>query len=607
MLKVNLRGKNINALVLESRNAAEVKSEIRSADFQLKKISGAAIKPFLQKEFLEAVKDTAQYFVASSGAFLSHLIPAFILENINLLAKTDYSGQIVKNPERLKNEMLALQAPDEERAALYRSLIREEFAKKRSVFMCLPQNESIKNARENLERGIESFVCVFHSDMSKKDLAREIKKVYQTKHPVLIIGTAKWLFLPKNDLGTIIIDKENETGWKTLSRPFIDFRVFIETLASKKNVRLIMGDSFLRIETLYRYKQGEIGEFESVKWRLLSNTATQVVDLRETSKKEFKVLSGEFLELINDTISKKSSIFIFAARKGLSSVTICRDCGEQVKCLNCASPMVLYKTKIGGGGVFKCHQCGETRDAAETCRHCQSWKLASFGSGIDRVAEEIRKNIPGVKLFEIHKDVASTHSRALGIIKNFYEERGSILLGTEMALNYLPKKVGRSAISSFDSLFSIPDFRIREKIFRLVLETKNLAREKFLIQTRNPDDPTIKFALNGNLMEFYKGEIEDRRILEYPPFSIFIKITVRGTRNLVNKETEILKNIFSEIGDKSYGVAIFPSIHEKKGEQSAVNTVIKLLCSDWPNHNLISLLKSLPPHFEIKVDPDNLL
>ena len=37
LLKINLRGKNISALVLESRDAIEAKSEIKSADFSLKK------------------------------------------------------------------------------------------------------------------------------------------------------------------------------------------------------------------------------------------------------------------------------------------------------------------------------------------------------------------------------------------------------------------------------------------------------------------------------------------------------------------------------------------------------------------------------------------
>jgi primosomal protein N' (replication factor Y) len=408
----------------------------------------------------------------------------------------------------------------------------------------------------------------------------------------------------------MIIDKENKNGWKTLSRPFIDLRFIAETLARKKNIPVILGDSLLRTETLYKFKQGEIGEFENIKWRMPPQIKIGIADLRETAKKakEFKTLSYELSEMIKKTVADGSHMFIFAARKGLASVVVCRDCGESVKCSNCSMPVVLYKTKtrsengIEIGGAFKCHQCGETRDAAERCQSCQSWRLGSYGAGIDRVAEEIKKEIPEVKLFEIHKDVTATSTKASKVVEDFYKTSGSILLGTEMAFPYLYKKITFSAIASFDSLFSIPDFRIREKIFNIILQVRDLAKERFIIQTRNPDDSTVIFGGLGNLMEFYKKEIEDRQALGYPPFGLFVKITTRGTKNFVGKETENLKNIL-----RDYNAIIFNSIQEKKGEQAAVNAIIKLSKKEWPKDDLLAIIKSLPPHFEIKVDPDTVL
>lgn len=607
LIKINIRGKNIPAIVLQSREVSEAKAEIKSAGFQLKKISAVSAKPFLQDEFLDAVKTSAEYFAATQGNILSHLIPSLVLENPNILptAKEKNQREETKNT---KSEVAILQAPNEERISIYRSLIREEFAKGKSVFLCLPQNESVKQAKENLERGIESFVCAFHREMSGKSLKKEWKKASQTEHPVLVIATAKWLFMPRDDFGSIILENENDNGWKTLSRPFMDLRFFAETLAKKKKIRIIFGDSFLRTETLYRYKCGEIAEFESVKWRLPQEINTAVVDFKKPVQKEFRILSNELLGLIRENVEKSSHLFIFAAKKGLSPITVCRDCGEQVRCSNCSSPMILHKknpyrkTARDEGNVFKCHQCGETREAAEFCQKCKSWKLAAFGLGIDRVAEEIRKSFPNIKLFEIHKDIATTNAKASEIIKSFYENRGAVLLGTEIAFPYLYKKITSTAISSIDSLFSIPDFRIREKVFRLILQTKNLAKENFLIQSRDPEDQTIKLAVNGNLLEFYKKEMEDRQVLDYPPFGIFIKVTARGNKNFVIKETEDLKNILKE-----YDPVIFSSVHEKKGEQSANNAVIKMRRESWPENKLIRLLRSLPPHFEIKVDPDNLL
>lgn len=604
LLKINLRGKKISGLVLASRNAAEFKSEIKSADFQLKKISDFESGPFLEKAFWEAAEESSKYFATSVGSVIYHLLPSFILENPNLL-QTAFKALNKNKTEKetgLKNEVAILQTTEDERLSLYRSLIREEFARKKSVFLCLSQNEDVRLTKEKLERGIESFVCVFHNEMSKKDLIKEWKKTYQTKHPILVIATSKWLFLPREDLGTIIIDKENQAGWKSLSRPFIDLRFFARTLANKKNIRFVIGDNLLRTETLYEYKQGEIGEFESVKWRLPSEIETQIVDLRQSTKKEkeFKAVSVELLNLVKETTDRGSNVFILALRKGLATSIICRDCGEPVKCFNCEAPMVLYKIK--DSGIFKCHQCGETRDAAEVCQNCKSWKLGAFGAGIERVVQEMKEGLPQLKIFELNKDIAPTNTKAAKIIDDFYSNRGSILLGTEMAFSYLYKKTSLSAIAAFDSIFAIPDFRIREKIFRLILQTKNLAKEKFLIQTRNPDDETLNLALNGNLVEFYKKEVEDRETLNYPPFGIFIKVTARGTKNFVTKEIDILRKGLAE-----FNPTIFPSVHEKRGEPVAGNAVIKLPKNQWPEPKLLAILKSLPPHFEIKIDPDNLL
>ena len=101
LVRVNIRSKPILALVLESKSVLEAKSEIKSADFQMKKISGLTARPFLQKEFLEAAKRTAAFFATSTGGVLSHLLPNYILENPGLLSngKTKNSKK-----NRIKNQ-----------------------------------------------------------------------------------------------------------------------------------------------------------------------------------------------------------------------------------------------------------------------------------------------------------------------------------------------------------------------------------------------------------------------------------------------------------------------------------------------------------------------
>ncbi len=601
-MHVPIRGKTKHAVVLRSTPIEESKTEIKSASFSMRKISSITANSFLDEDFMLGVHEAAFYFATTLGSMLFHMIPAFITNNPKLLKFIKEKPEIEKSISQTKSRLEIIQTEFEERYMHYKAAIREEFAKKKSVFLCLPQNEDVRKAKNKLEKGIESFVVYFHNEMSDKEITTLWKKTITSEHPLLIIATANWFFIPRKDIGLIILDQENKSGWKTLKRPFVDLRKCLEIIGRAKNVRTVLGDSILRIETLFRYKQGEIEEFESVKWRLPSQIQTDIIDMGEETKKTktFSSLSKSALTHLKKTSADGNHSFVFAARKGLAPSTLCQDCGNIVVCNNCEAPMILYKKRESN--VFRCHQCGETRDAAETCKKCGGWRLASFGTGIEKVVDELIEHFDKSLIFQIDRETTPSSKSANLVIEKFQKTRGSILVGTEMALSFLNKKVDTSLIAAFDSLFSVPDFRIREKIFRLILEVRSVAKENFIIQSRNLDNEALVFAKNGNLVEFYKMESEERASLSYPPYSIFIKITSRGSKSHVNANSVELEKIFEE-----FNPLIFPSIHEKRGEIAAINLVLKIRETDWPQKELIKTLKSLPQHYEIKVDPDNLL
>jgi primosomal protein N' len=58
-------------------------------------------------------------------------------------------------------------------------------------------------------------------------------------------------------------------------------------------------------------------------------------------------------------------------------------------------------------------------------------------------------------------------------LEKFRAKPGSILLGTEMMLQYIHEKVENSVIISLDSLFSLPDFRIQEKILSMLITLRS--------------------------------------------------------------------------------------------------------------------------------------
>ena len=108
--------------------------------------------------------------------------------------------------------------------------------------------------------------------------------------------------------------------------------------------------------------------------------------------------------------------------------------------------------------------------------------------------------------------------------------KASILVGTEMIFSYINQPVDRVVAISVDGLFTLPEFKINEKVFHLLLKLKSLAKKTFIIQTRFPELPIFDNVLRGNISGFYKEEIESRKIFQYPPFKLLIKITKEGKK-----------------------------------------------------------------------------
>lgn len=599
VVKVPLRKKTIPAIVLSLQEVSEAKSSIKDSAYSIRKIKEIKSFELTSPKFIEASKEMADYLAASTGSVINSTIPKSILLGA-VKIKTE-----IKAPESARvHEKFVLQADSEERYANYRSFIREEFAKGFSVFFCLPTIQDIKKTLEILSKGIEQYAFALHSGMSKNEILENWAKILSETHPVLIIATGSFLSIPRADIGAIIVDKENSSAYKSQARPYFDVRKFSEILSEKMKIKMIFGDMLLRTETIWRHGQGEFIEFSPLKFRSLSTATQEVVDMKKlkggSETAPFKIISGELERLVKTTQENNEHMFIFVARRGLSPTTLCNDCGTIVLCSFCKAPTVLHRSIKEN--FFLCHRCGERRSALEKCANCDSWNLTALGIGMERVYEELSGKFPEVKIFRIDADNSPTHKIACQTIKKFYESPGSILIGTEMALVYLNEKIANTAVVSVDSFFSLPDFRINEKVLNILLKIRSFAAKNFLIQTRDSSQKVIEYAVKGNLAEFYRDEINNRESLEYPPFSTLIKITGSGEKKKVAEEMDKLEKYFDP-----YHLAIFPAFTPFAKGKYSMHALIKIPRESWVDRDLLDKLKNLPPYFNINVDPESLL
>jgi len=597
IITVPLRKKEVPALVVEARQAQKEKSSIRKASFAVRKLTAQKETRLFSKDFLKAVEQTSLFHASSFGSTLHALVPKAIIE-------TPPQYEILKTRKsRAPQESFIFQAETPERISEYKSIVREEFAKKKSAFLCVPTQKEIPFLKESLEKGIEPHVYVLHGSQTKKTITKTWKNIFEANHPVLIISTGLFLGVPCKDLGTIIIENESNDSYKRIDRPFIDIRIFAEYYAKTSKTRLIWSDTLLRTETLWKYHEGDFLPLTPPSFRYLSSSERKVVSIsqrgHEKKTKEFILFSEDIKKRI-ESVDEGKKIILFTNRKGLFPLTLCNDCKEVVSCKECSRPVVLYRRPKGNH--FVCHSCGSERDADEKCKVCGGWKLSTVGIGINLVEEVLRKHISSTKLFVVDPDKAKTPKRVSGIIEKFEKANSGILLTTELGLLQISKPVDHVAVISIDSLFAIPDFKMNEHIFRLLLRLRSLSKESFTVQTRNEDLSLFDLALQGNLLAFYRQEIQSRKDQIYPPFVIFIKCTIKGGKESVREESARVEEFLKE-----YKPDIYPAFVKKVKNKTIVHILLTLRKDVWPDKKLSEKLLSLPLSVSVDVSPKSLL
>ncbi len=379
----------------------------------------------------------------------------------------------------------------------------------------------------------------------------------------------------------------------------------------------------LRLETIERKDIDNLTPFHPLQFRTNFKGKIEIIDknmkkenvtpVKENKNPVFKIFPEESLREIKNAVFHNKSIFIFALRKGLATMTVCKDCNDTLSCKKCGSPLVLYSSQKNKKRIFVCNRCEIDVDGDVACENCGSWNLMPLGIGIDTIYEEIEKVFDQkIKIFKLDKESAKTTKGAEKIIKEFEENSGSILIGTEMAFFYLQKKVALSIVASFDSLWSIPNFKMGERIIHIILSIMSHTNEKIIIQTKNEHDTSILAIKSGNLLSFVREELEDRKKLNYPPFRRFIKITYIGNKEETIKARKALEEVFKE-----YKPEIFSAFIAKQKEKYTTNALIKLDPKKWSlpeismnshiDENLLAKLLSLPMSFQVLVDPEDLL
>ena len=455
-----------------------------------------------------------------------------------------------------------------------------------------------------LERFISRFgketIAVLHSKLSIGERHDEWERIKDEKAKI-IIGARSAIFAPVKKLGIIIIDEEHDSSYKSEASPKYNAKEVAKKIAKEEKIPLLLGSATPDLITFYNAKETKkITILELTKRANNSNLPkVEIVDLKqELANGNRSMLSHDLYGAIEKNLKDKLQTILFLNRRGYSTFIMCRNCGYTVKCKNCNISMTYhsYENKL------KCHYCGYEEKLVKTCPECGSDKIRYFGTGTQKLEQEIHKQFPNAKTIRMDVDTVTKKNSHEEILSKFKNEDIDILIGTQMVVkgHHFPK-VTLVGVIAADSSLNIDDYRATERTFQILTQVAGRAgREnlpgKVIIQSYNPENFSIQNAQKQNYEEFYETEIALRKQLKYPPFCDIIII---GFNSISEKEIIKVSNFAYEYLNKNLKTEEFkifkpmPSPIDKIQNKYRWRIIIKGNMNEKANEVLNQLLKEL--------------
>lgn len=509
------------------------------------------------------------------------------------------------------------------KTVVYLELIKSTLEKGKSVLFLLPEINLTPQFVSTFAKYLNCQVFSYHSELSDSQKYQIWMNARSTNKAILILGVRSSVFIPVTNLGLIIIDEEHDTSFKQDDRCPYNAR----DVASKKSqilgIPLIMGSATPSLETYYHFHHSNQGLFE-MKERAGEAFLPEIrlIDAREKSEvenEEIWPLVPDSVNAIKDAFSRNEQVLVFVNRLGFANFLQCRGCGHQFNCPNCSITLRYYKKK----NELACHHCEYKEPLPSHCSACGCMTLTHKGFGTEKIQEVLERIFPEKIIERFDRDEIKNFKQLEKRLSDFHQGRIDLMVGTQMlSKGHNFEKVKLVLILGIDSQLNFPDFRSSERVYQTLTQVAGRAGRysqdgKVLIQTLNPDNSLFQIVKNHDFHQFYKDELEIRKLCDCPPFKrlAMLHFSSRFQERLIPHVSDFVANMLRSLISQHFtDVTILgprPAHIEKKSNQFTWSILLK--SSDLSQlHNLLKTFemnyKSVASvSYKIDIDPYSLI
>ena len=404
---------------------------------------------------------------------------------------------------------------------IYLQAIQRAIADGKEATVLVPEISLTPQMTERFKSRFGDEVAVMHSGLSVGEKYDEWRKVQQGKVKV-VVGARSAIFAPFKNLGLLILDEEHESTYKQEDSPRYHARDVAIWRGKYYNCPVILGSATPALESFARAKKG-VYTLLTLNNRAKSQAlpTVHIVDMREQLQAGNRsMFSEQLMTALQERLDRGEQSVLFLNRRGYSSFVLCRDCGTSVQCPNCDISLTYHRYQE----KLKCHYCGHEEYIPQTCPECQSENIRYFGTGTQKVEEEIFKLFPQARVLRMDVDTTKQKGSHEKMLDAFGRGEADILLGTQMIAKGLDfPNITLVGVLSADTSLHLPDYRAAEKTFQLMTQVSGRAGRhdkpgEVFIQTYTPEHYAIELSKEQHYTPFYEREMHSRHITGYPPY-----------------------------------------------------------------------------------------
>jgi len=554
IVTINFRGRLIPGLVFKIK---------KYSDFpKLKKIKDIKQNISLDSKQINLLSTLSNYYFTSPASFLKEFIPTipkkihqysrdwskhYNFKAQNKLINYENVNSLLKEVAIPNQRYLLLTNKINRKYSFYLKYIEDVIKKnKEQVLLLFPNLKAITHFLEFIPAKLLREISVLTAKVyNKKNLFYQEWLDIKENKTKIIISNRSGVFLPLENVNTIIIDEAENQDYKQAEQNPRYHAVDLAYLASKESkIKIIINSLCPRL--LDYYLSQVKNDFKLINdWQNINNSSHWIDSKNQIyDEKQHPIISEKAENVIIKSLNQKENVLILHNKKGLHTQITCKKCKHIFKCPDCQN-LLLYNNKEKN---FHCSHCKKIINKLY-CPKCNSkeWKTMSYGT--EDLKNYFKEKYNRYNAINVEQNKYSLE-KLEEFIKNLKkQEKAYLIIATNYIFTLLDLKYFKTIIvSNTDRILSSNDFNANWKVFSAWPKLIHYAAEnniEIYFQTYNINHYIFQSLKKHKYLEFYKNELEWRKMLAYPPYKQLIKLIYQNT----NKEAgeKILKSQYKKL------------------------------------------------------------